>query len=150
MNKIVLKRIEENKDCTIGEVRVFDNEGKCVFSSYSLEPAGDSSDEANKNKRIVAREYHLKYTQTSVCLPKECEQKGILLTTDEVKDFEKRRILVHVGNYSKDTQGCILLGEQRLGFNVLNSQSATKRFYGVIKDLGIENCELEIKEIGED
>lgn len=150
MNKIILKRTRENAECTFGRLSVFDNEGKELLSCVSLEPKGASSDEANLNLRIMPRVYRLKYSPTSVCLPEACEKKGILLFSDEVAGFDARRIFFHIGNFAKDTQGCILLGEQENDNSILNSQSATKRFYGVIKDLGIENCLLEIKEIGED
>ena len=150
MNKIILKRTRENAECTFGKLSVLNSEGKEILNCVSLEPKGASSDEANLNLRIMPRSYKLKYSPTSVCLPEVCEKKGILLFSDEVAGFEDRRIFFHIGNFAKDTQGCILLGEQEQDNSILNSQSAIKRFYKLIESLGIDTCELEIKEIGED
>jgi hypothetical protein len=38
-------------------------------------------------------------------------------------------ILIHIGNYSRDTEGCILVGENKVKGQVINSTATFKRLY---------------------
>lgn len=42
-------------------------------------------------------------------------------------------VLIHIGNTSKDTEGCILVGENKEVGKVLNSTDTFKRLYPVLK-----------------
>lgn len=51
-------------------------------------------------------------------------------------------ILIHIGNYIKDTYGCILVGENKVKGQVINSTATFKRLYNILitskDDLEIE------------
>lgn len=142
------------EDSTIGEFTVTDTDtNKIIFKSFCIENGGPSTDESGQDKRIVARKYLLKWkTPTSITVPDDYNVNGVKtaihLYTPELPDFEKRAILIHIGNSPQDTRGCLLLGdgEDKKG-SVTNSSVACKRFYDLVKEKGIENFELEIKEI---
>jgi hypothetical protein len=42
-------------------------------------------------------------------------------------------ILIHIGNYAEDTDGCILVGENKIKGQVINSTATFKRLYEVLK-----------------
>lgn len=133
---------------TLGEFVVTNEKGNRVFSCYTIENAGPSTDTPNQDKRIVAREYKLYWTESSVTLPKEYGRKCLSLYTDELPSFKSRRIHIHIGNYPQDTEGCILLNHRSLG-NGIGSEStrALKEFYDLVSREGVENFTLVVKEI---
>jgi hypothetical protein len=42
-------------------------------------------------------------------------------------------VLIHIGNYAKDTEGCILVGENKVKGQVINSTAIFKRLYELMK-----------------
>lgn len=160
MCKLVVRREKEYENITkpgkqkvegstIGYAEFYDNEGKRVWTCVTLENAGPSTDTPGQDKRIVARSYVCKYSATSVTLPKNAKGLGILLCrTDDNGAFEKRRILVHIGNYPQDTEGCLLLGSSTTGKGTINeSTRACEKFYSLVEQYGIENLTIELHEI---
>jgi hypothetical protein len=43
-------------------------------------------------------------------------------------------VLIHIGNYAKDTEGCILVGENKVKGQVINSTATFKRLYELLKE----------------
>jgi hypothetical protein len=57
----------------------------------------------------------------------------------DVKGYEG--VLIHIGNRPKDTEGCILVGENKIKGQVVNSTETFKRLYELMKkadDITIE------------
>lgn len=168
------------EDSTLGEFEVFDETGKSIFKCFTCENIGPSTDTPKQDKRIMPRAYQIEWAQTGkngslvknhnewsleefkktglpyrkVDMPtgeKTHPNIAILLTCDkELPSFRNRSILIHVGNYPQDTEGCLLLGkgkDDKLG-TINGSIAANKEFYDLVKKIGIENIEsLEVREI---
>lgn len=145
------------EDVTIGELFVENDNGEVLFKCYTLENGGPSTDESGKDKRIMPRTYKLKWHSSSknkglaVKYPefknKDGRNKAIHLYTDELPSFEKRYILIHSGNYAKDTLGCILLGKTAGEGAIYYSIDATANFYKFVRDkLDINTLTLEVRE----
>ena len=113
--KIKLKRIALKKDYTIGKLYIDD-----VYFCDTLE---DAVRDLNKNGKFDNGEKKI-YSQTAI-------PHGTYEVMD-VPQFEGIRI--HAGSYSKDTEGCILLGENKKVGMVLNSRVTINKFYPIIKD----------------
>lgn len=169
MYTLSLKRLSEHKDIqkpnvekiedsTIGEVILTDSEGKELFKCYCCENIGPSTDTPNQDKRIIPRTYQLEWTSSSKngslakkypeFKLKDGRNKAIHVVTEELPSFANRRILIHVGNYPQDTEGCLLFGYNTVNGIVSNSIECIKDFFKIVEKIGISNITLEIKEIG--
>lgn len=147
------------EDVTIGELVLADETGKVIFECATLENGAPSTDKSGQDKRIVARDYKLKWYNSTKNenLAKKYPQwrtadgraKAPLLWTPELPSFEARCILIHIGNYAKDTEGCILLGEKGIfkGGIIANSIMTCNAFQRNLDIIGIENVTLRILEI---
>lgn len=165
--KIVIQRKEEYKEVkkplkegvessTVGELKIYMGEGKePIYECYTLENGGPSSNVVGSDKRILPGLYHLRWTSSSVTLPREFSPRCITTLNPEDSNHEKRRIHFHVGNYPQDTEGCILLCKlnNRNG-TCSQSQLACFEFYRLLDKLGkldekdkIINFELLVEEI---
>lgn len=149
------------EDSTLGKLEVIDTEqkGKVLYTCYTCENIGPSTDNSGTDKRIVSRDYALEWTDSAKngALAKKYPQykmgtrnKAIWVTCDEVlPNFRNRRILIHVGNYPQDTEGCILLGKaknEKHGY-ISNSVEAVREFFELVEKLGIDNCYLRVMEV---
>ncbi len=172
--KIILQRISEHKDvqkpnnpkiedstlstftlCEIHEGDIL----KEIFKCFCVENIGPSTDTPNQDKRIMPRDYNLEWTDSSKngSLAKHYPEYkapngrnvAILLTCDkELPSFRNRRILIHVGNYPQDTEGCLLLGLSKNDKGYISqSTDAIKKFFDIAKEIGIDNITLQVKEI---
>lgn len=164
-NSVIKPNVSKVESSTIGIFEVFNEKKELVFKSFCVENGGESTDTPNQDKRIVARDYLLKWSPTTITIPpkyrtksniskagkakEEFLDKGLLLYTNEIPSFEKRRILIHIGNYPQDTEGCLLLCKywnKKSGF-ANNSTLAVCEFYDLVANFGAENFTLTIKEI---
>lgn len=151
----------KTEPATIGKLEVIDTQSKnrVLATFYTCENGGPSTDTPMQDRRIVARDYNLEWTDSSKngSLAKKypkykigSRNKAILLTCDNVlKSFRNRRILIHCGNYSNDTEGCVLVGKTKneiKGF-VGNSVEACYELFELLEKIGIENCYLRVIEI---
>ena len=145
------------ENVTIGHLILQDSDsGEVLFESSTLENGAPSTDERGLDRRIVARDYTLKWFDSTknnnlAKRYKEFERPNnrslaIQLHTDAVQGFDKRYILIHIGNYAQDTEGCILLGEGGKGGIIGNSAMICAHFMRVCQKIGIENITFRILE----
>ena len=127
--KLILKRIALRPTYTIGRLYV---DGNCFCDTLE-----DTVKDLNKNgkfdngeKKVYAKTaipygtYEIKWTYS----PRFKKYTPQLMN---VPSFEGIRI--HAGNTSADTEGCILLGENKQVGKVLNSRATINKFYPLIK-----------------
>ena len=86
----------------------------------------------------------------SVKSPRFSEQKfykevcgGYLPRLEKVPGFDG--VLIHVGNYPKDTEGCLLVGIEKGNDMILKSKSAFKKLYPLLKEADDRNEEIWIQ-----
>lgn len=128
--KLTLKRIALKPTYTIGKLYIDDN--------YFCDTLEDTVRDLNKDgkfdngqKKIKGKTaipygtYEIKWTYS----PRFKKYTPQLMS---VPSFEGIRI--HSGNSSKDTEGCLLLGENKKVGMVLNSKATIEKFYPIIKD----------------
>lgn len=142
----------QQEGSTIGKITLTSEIGQELFTGYTCENLGPSTDTPNQDKRIVARTYELEWTKTSKNGNKKLGKwvnKALLLTCDkELSSFRNRRILVHIGNYSTNTEGCILVGTSQSNNGAINSSvDAINKLFNVLEGIELDNVELVVKEI---
>ena len=128
--KLTLKRIALRSTYTIGRLYVDGN--------YFCDTLEDTVRDLNKNgkfdngeKKVYAKTaipygtYEIKWTYS----PRFKKYTPQLMN---VPSFEGIRI--HSGNSSTDTEGCLLLGENKKVGMVLNSRATINKFYTIIKE----------------
>lgn len=152
--KIILKRIAKKDAYTIGNLFV---NGEFVCNTLEDKDRGLTSQmslEEIKAKKVYGETaiptgvYKLnmntvspKFKDRSWAIP----YKGILPRLENVKGFEG--VLIHVGNKPQDTLGCILVGENRIKGQVVNSTACFHALMTVLlkaKNAG-EGIELVIE-----
>lgn len=140
--KLTLKRIALRSTYTIGRLYVDGN--------YFCDTLEDTVRDLNKNgkfdngeKKVYAKTaipygtYEIKWTYS----PRFKKYTPQLMN---VPSFEGIRI--HSGNSSTDTEGCLLLGENKKVGMVLNSRATISKFYPLIKEAcSNEKVTIEIK-----
>ena len=128
--KLTLKRIALRSTYTIGRLYVDGN--------YFCDTLEDTVRDLNKNgkfdngeKKVYAKTaipygtYEIKWTYS----PRFKKYTPQLMN---VPSFAGIRI--HAGNTSADTEGCLLLGENKKVGMVLNSRATINKFYPMIKE----------------
>ena len=128
--KLTLKRIALRPTYTIGKLYIDD-----VYFCDTLE---DTVRDLNKNgkfdngeKKVYAKTaipygtYEIKWTYS----PRFKKYTPQLMN---VPSFEGIR--VHAGNPSADTEGCLILGENKQVGKVLNSRATINKFYPIINE----------------
>lgn len=68
--------------------------------------------------------------------------KGILPRLENVKGYEG--VLIHVGNKAEDTLGCILVGENKVKGQVINSTATFQELYSVMLKAKLLGEELSL------
>lgn len=128
--KLTLKRIALRPTYTIGKLYIDD--------IYFCDTIEDTVRDINKNgkfdngeKKVNSKTaipygtYEIKWTYS----PRFKKYTPQLMN---VPSFEGIRI--HAGNTSADTEGCLILGENKQVGKVLNSRATINKFYPIIKE----------------
>ncbi len=124
--KIILARIATGKDGTFGVLI----DGNIPFA-LTLEPPW------RDNQKNISCIPGGSYQCDSVNSPRFGYTFSVLHVPD------RTHIVFHCGNYTKDTKGCILVGEQFQNDGLLASRDGYKEFMFRLKDY--ESFSLEIK-----
>lgn len=107
MYKLIIRRLQSNEYGTFGKAYLHKG-NDCIDFFYTLEPSGEPTSKSGLNRPIPFGTYNARFRYSPKFSPKLNGLKLPILSNDEVS--EERFILIHQGNYKKDTQGCILLG----------------------------------------
>jgi len=131
-----LERFSDNNGSTLGTLKINN-----VFECFSLEDPY-RKDKIKKITRIPAGTYEVELRKEGSANKKYKERyrdmhKG-MLHLKNVPGF--KYILIHVGNYKEDTEGCILVGEKSCSNRysegkVLESRDAYERLYPKVRDV---------------
>ena len=83
--------------------------------------------EYNLTLNVISAKYSdiKKYPYTAIA-------KGKMPRIMNIPGFEG--VLIHAGNTQKDTMGCLLVGENKVKGQVINSQSTWKKLYKILQE----------------
>lgn len=127
--KITLKRIALKGTYTIGKLYI-DGEYFCDTLEDKVRDLNKNGVFDNGEKKIYGQTaipygtYNVKWTYSN-------KFKKYMPLIENVPSFAGIRI--HAGNSSADTQGCILVGENKAVGKVLNSKNTVNKLYPIIE-----------------
>lgn len=128
--KLTLKRIALRPTYTIGKLYI-DDAYFCDTLEDTVRDTNKSGKFDNGEQKIKGKTaipygtYEIKWTYS----PRFKKYTPQLMN---VPSFEGIR--VHAGNTSADTEGCLILGENKQIGKVLNSRATINKFYPIIKE----------------
>lgn len=128
--KLTLKRIALRPTYTIGKLYI-DDAYFCDTLEDTVRDTNKSGKFDNGEQKIKGKTaipygtYEIKWTYS----PRFKKYTPQLMN---VPSFEGIR--VHAGNTSADTEGCLILGENKQVGKVLNSRTTINKFYPIIKE----------------
>lgn len=128
--KLTLKRIALRSTYTIGKLYI-DDAYFCDTLEDTVRDTNKSGKFDNGEQKIKGKTaipygtYEIKWTYS----PRFKKYTPQLMN---VPSFEGIR--VHAGNTSADTEGCLILGENKQVGKVLNSRATINKFYQIIKE----------------
>lgn len=138
--KLTLKRIALKPTYTIGKLYI-DNHYFCDTLEDKVRDLNKDGDLNDVGEGKVAGQTAIPYGTYKVTMdvqsPKFSQRasyawcKGYLPRLLNVPHFEG--IMIHAGNDATHTAGCILVGENRVKGQVLNSMNTLKRLYDILK-----------------
>lgn len=128
--KLTLKRIALRPTYTIGKLYI-DDAYFCDTLEDTIRDTNKSGKFDNGEQKIKGKTaipygtYEIKWTYS----PRFKKYTPQLMN---VPSFEGIR--VHAGNTSADTEGCLILGENKQVGKVINSRATINKFYPIIKE----------------
>lgn len=138
--KLLLKRIALRDTYTIGKLYI-DNHYFCDTLEDKVRDLNKDGDLNDAGEGKVAGQTAIPYGTYKVTMdvqsPKFSQRasyawcKGYLPRLLNVPHFDG--IMIHSGNDATHTAGCILVGENRVKGQVLNSMNTLKRLYDILK-----------------
>jgi len=135
MDHIYYQRLSEGNDFTLGQFQITG----AKLRGYFLEPAGPSTKEKGTDRRIPPGTYNLTWHSGH-------KYNNVVKLYNADVPIE-RAILIHGGNYAKDTEGCLLPGTGASKTYVTNSRAMLQMLNGFIRAKGVRNVRLVIVEI---
>lgn len=151
MRKVELRRVARRDTYTIGRLYI---DGKYICDTLEDKDRGLTQDDeiadikATKVKGQTAIPMGTYRIRLDVVSPRFGNQPfyksvcgGCVPRLECVPGFDG--VLIHVGNTAKDTEGCILVGENKVVGKVVNSKEAFKRVWEALK--GDERIYITIK-----
>lgn len=137
MYKLEITRFIDGYDWTIGEFRLLNEANQPVFNGFTLEPAGADEIRSGLDRRIPQGIYNAKFEYSPRFTPKYKRNLPVIFNESVSKN---RRILIHIGNYGRDTDGCILLGDSWKPNFIANSTATTNRVFDIL-----DNADFEVE-----
>lgn len=130
---IIIKRIFKGPDYTIGRLSI-DGKYFCDTLEDTVRPAGVK---IPGRTAIPAGKYKIKLTES-------LRFKKLMPRLENVPGFTG--VLIHAGNTSEDTEGCILVGKNRVKGKVLDSRETFQKLFTMlwVVSLGGETLEIEV------
>lgn len=148
--KLTLKRIALKPTYTIGKLYI-DNHYFCDTLEDKVRDLNKDGDLNDASEGKVAGQTAIPYGTYKVTMdvqsPKFSKRasyawcKGYLPRLLNVPHFDG--IMIHSGNDATHTAGCILVGENRVKGQVLNSMNTLKRLYDILK--GADDITINIE-----
>ncbi|MBQ7818823.1 MAG: hypothetical protein IJ341_03895 [Bacteroidales bacterium] len=140
--EIKVKRLYIKEEYTIGKMYV---NGMCFCDTLEdkvrdLNKDGDLSD--NGEGKVYAQTA-IPYGKYKVIVSFSPKFKRMLPRLLDVPHFEG--ILIHRGNTAKDSAGCILVGENRVKGQLLNSSAYEKRLIAICLNAQLQNEDITIE-----
>lgn len=140
--EIKVKRLYIKEEYTIGKMYV---NGMCFCDTLEdkvrdLNKDGDLSD--NGEGKVYAQTA-IPYGKYKVVVSFSPKFKRMLPRLLNVSHFEG--ILIHRGNTAKDSAGCILVGENRVKGQLLNSTPYEKRLTAICLNAQLQNEDITIE-----
>jgi len=148
--KITIFRKYKNKDDGVfGKLSLYNSQNELVFECWTLENIPRDTKVPGKTA-IATGSYSVRFMKYNTPMQQQYKQKFDfhvgMLELQNVPDFEQ--IYIHIGNYVKDTDGCILVGR---GFNLdknmlTDSTLAYVELYNLLSE-ALQNGESVVLEI---
>lgn len=148
--KLLLKRIALRDTYTIGKLYI-DNHYFCDTLEDKVRDLNKDGDLNDVGESKVAGQTAIPYGTYKVTMdvqsPKFSQRasyawcKGYLPRLLNVPHFDG--VMIHSGNDATHTAGCILVGENRVKGQVLNSMNTLKRLYDILK--GVDDITITIE-----
>lgn len=134
---IYIKRIWQTENSTIS---TFEVSGSSI-KGYFLERPGPDTTVSNQNKRIPEGSYKIKWHNSSLPGVKLHNPVPILYNSQVP---QSRAILIHNGNYPRNSKGCLLIGSSKGLDFVGGSVPKLAELKAFIDSEGIENFTISI------
>ncbi|CAE1143898.1 DUF5675 family protein [Serratia sp. Tan611] len=135
---IIITRTWQTDNSTISNYEITGSSIK----GYFLERPGPDTQESYQRKRIPEGNYSIKWHYSSIPTVSPYNPVPLLFNATAP---ESRNILIHNGNFPRDTDGCLLIGSSRGVDFVGNSVKKLKELQNFITSKGISNFSLTIK-----
>lgn len=149
--KLLLRRIFKGPSYTIGKLFIngvyecdtLEDQDKGLTSQMTLEEI--KAKKVYGETAIPTGVYKLnmntvspKFKDRSWAIP----YKGILPRLENVKGFEG--VLIHVGNKPQETLGCVLVGENKVKGQVINSTASFNKLMKLLLQANIDGEDIEL------